>query len=112
MINTTSHWTRAELKAYILLFCAHADLHESGPEAELIKTKVGKDRYEKVHSAFDKDNDFQRIEKIKHKIKSLGYTPEDLKGLYREIQEVFFADGVYDHMEQHIFRSLKRILEN
>ena len=75
MINTTSHWTRAELKAYILLFCAHADLTESNEEAQLIMQKVGRDRFAKVHKTFEQDNDFQRIEKIKHKVKSLGYTP-------------------------------------
>ncbi len=110
MTTQTTQWTRTELKAYILLFCAHADYTETKAESDLIRSKVGIEAFEKVHAAFDRDNDYQRIQTIRENIEALGYSKTDLEALYEEIKAVFFADGDFDILEQNLFRGLKHLL--
>ncbi len=103
-------WTRAELKTYVLLFCANANYEESREEIALIRSKVGNRRFERIHWTFDHDNDFERIQKIRANIKALGYSKKEIDQLFREILEVFFVDGEYDVLEQNVYKGLKQIL--
>ena len=111
MKDFTTYWNEQELKAYILLYCAFADFEENKYEKELILSSVDKEAYKEMHREFDLDNDYQRIQKIQHSLKTLDYSKKKIEKLEDKIMELFLADGKYDLLEENMNRLIKRLLE-
>ncbi|RDK85368.1 hypothetical protein [Marinirhabdus gelatinilytica] len=103
-------WTENEFKAYILLYCATIDNDKSWEEQELINTYVNDKDFVAIRREFEKDNDYQAIEKINHTLERLGYTKNDTERLIAEIKQLFLADGTFSATEKALFNGLKRIL--
>ncbi|NOQ75733.1 MAG: hypothetical protein GQ574_27245 [Crocinitomix sp.] len=103
-------WTKQELKAYVLLFAAHANFLEDKKEMDFIKKLVGKNNLDHMHDEFDADNDYQRIQKIKAETERLGYGKDEIDNLFLDIKALFIADGRVDVLEENLFRGLKHIL--
>ncbi|QAA80383.1 hypothetical protein EI546_00940 [Aequorivita sp. H23M31] len=104
-------WTHEELKAYMLLYCAHADFFVSPEEKEYIKSKVGEVEYKKIRKEFDDDNDYQQIQKINAAIERFEYSKEEIDEAFRSIKDLFLSDGEMDILEQNIYRGLKHLLK-
>ena len=111
MKDITTQWTKNEFKAYLLLFGAYVDMVEHKKERNMIKEKVGKSTYKKVHEEFDEDNDYVRIQKMKNTASRLEYTQEQIDSLIQETVELFKCDGEYLQIEQNMHRQLKRLLK-
>lgn len=108
MKNSSTNWSKEELKAYVLIYCANADFVESKLEINYIKSKIHAGIYEKMHAEFEKDNDYQSIQKIQTFIKEHNYHSEDK--LIREILELFLIDDDFDILEKNLYMGLKHIL--
>lgn len=108
-INTS--WSREELKAYILLYCAYADFIETEDEKEYIKSKVGEEKYNKIHKEFDDDNDYQRIQKIQATVAQYNYSKNEIDRLFENIKKMFLTDGSIDILEENIYRGLQHLLK-
>jgi len=108
-INTI--WSRDELKAYILLYCAYADFIETETEKEYIKSKVGEEKYNKIHKEFDADNDYQRIQKIQSTVERFNYSKHEIDILFMNIKKLFLTDGSMDILEENIYRGLQHLLK-
>lgn len=106
-----TNWTREELKAYILLYCAYANFVETKDEKNFIKSKVGEEKYRLVHKEFDQDNDYQRIQKIQHTISRYDYSKSEIDRLFENIKKMFLADGSIDILEENIYRGLQHLLK-
>ncbi len=106
-----TNWTSEELRAYILLYCAHANFVETQEERDFIKRKVGRDKYEKVHKEFDEDNDYQRIQKIQHTVERYNYSRQEIDRLFGDIKKMFLADGEIDILEENVYRGLQHLLK-
>ena len=104
-------WTKEELAAYVLLYCAHADYVEDPEEIELIRSKVDKAHYKAIHKEFENDNDYQSIQKIEAAIDRLGYSKKEVNTLISEMKALFLSDGHYDETEKMLFLGLKKILK-
>ena len=111
MKDIENHWTKEEFKIYLLLYCAHADFTESTAEMDLIKLKGQHSNFDKIHAEFDKDNDYQSIQKIQSAFTALGYSANEIESLYDEIKELFLSDGKYDVLEQNLYIGLRHILK-
>lgn len=111
MKDINTNWTKEELNIYILIYCANADFSESKFETDFIKSKITTSDYGKIHAEYEKDNDYQSIQKIQSTIKTLGYSNEETNNLFSEIKELFLSDGNYDIMEQNLFKVLGHILK-
>ena len=105
-----TNWTEEELKVYILIFCANANFSESKAETAFIKSKTIGNCFERIHDEFDKDNDYQSIEKIRLTLEKYGYLKDDTGRLFNEVKDLFLSDGKYDILEQNLFRGLNHIL--
>lgn len=103
-----TNWTKDDLRTYLLIYCANADFTESKKELEFIKSKINGSDFARLHSEFDKDNDYQSIEKIQSAYKALDYDNADT--LMQEVREFFYADGEFDTLEQNLLLGLKRVL--
>lgn len=111
MKDNNNHWTKEELKIYLLLYCANADFSESRSEIDLIKLKNSHSDFDKIHAEFESDNDYQSIQKIQDAIAKHGYSKNEIEGLYEEIKELFLSDGKYDVLEQNLYMGLRHILK-
>ena len=105
-----SHWTKDELIAYILLYASHSDLIEDNHERNVIISKVDMQTFQKIHDEFDKDNDYQSIQKILKGIEQHNYSKEDISLLLADIKVLFFSDGDYDVMERYMLNTFKKLL--
>lgn len=111
MNDYTTLWTRKELKAYLLLYCANANYIEKEEEIDMIRAKVQEEQFESLRKEYDGDNDYQSIQKIQATIKRLGYSQVQIDDLIQETKDLFQADGIYDQVEKMLFYGLKKILE-
>lgn len=105
------YWNKDDLRVYIFLYCANADLVLKEGEQAYINEKIDSAKYKDILEEFDTDNDYQSIKKIEESIGHLGYTKDQLDSLLLEIKELFWADGEYDNIERAIMRRLKHILK-
>ena len=112
MSEGSTNWTKKELKAYLLFYCANADFIETEEEKELIQSKIKEDKLNKIYKEFKNDNDYQRIQKIQSTIEDKEYSQSEIDSLILDITNLFLSDGKYDQLEENIFLGLKRILRN
>jgi hypothetical protein len=61
---------------------------------------------------FQKQNDIQRIDRIRSYLRAGNYSESELNGLVAEVRKAFYADGDYSTLEQNLMIGLKRILKN
>ncbi|MEZ4797878.1 MAG: hypothetical protein R2785_12010 [Flavobacteriaceae bacterium] len=104
------HWTKEELVAYILLYTAHSNFDEANTEKNVIISKVDMQTFQKIHDEFDKDNDYQSLQKIIKGVEEHNYNNDDLQSLFIDIKALFLSDGEYDVLERNVFMYLKKIL--
>ncbi|MCX6303565.1 MAG: hypothetical protein NT040_01220 [Bacteroidetes bacterium] len=104
-----TYWTKEELKVYILIFCANANFSELKAETAFIKSKTIGNSFERIHDEFDKDNDYQSIQKIRSTLEKYGYLKDDTGRLFNEVKELFLSDGKYDILEQNLFMGLNHV---
>jgi len=111
MSEFKTEWTKAEFKAYLLLYAAQANYFESEEETEIIQEIVSGNDYKMIHKEIDRDNDYQRIQKILHNIEKFEYSKDEIHLLVEDIQRLFLADGEIDLLESNFFISLKRLID-
>ena len=104
-----TNWTKEELNLYILIFCANADFIESKGETDFLKLKSNETLFSRIHEEFDKDNDYQSIQKIRSTLDKFGYTKDEKDLLLREMKELFFLDGTYNILEKNLFIGMNHI---
>lgn len=104
-------WSKDELIAYILLFAAHSDFKESNEERNIIISKVDMQTFQKIHSEFEQDNDYQAIQKIEKGLEQHNFTVKQIDHLLLEIKLLLNADHEYGVLERNMMRFLKKILK-
>lgn len=106
----TTNWTHQELKAYMLLYCAHADFVITEEEKDFIKSRIDESKYKRIRREFENDNDYQRIQKINTTIERFNYSKVEIDAAFQSIKELFLSDGKMDILEKNIYRGLKHLL--
>lgn len=110
MERIETSWTKEELKAYTLLYFAHADFKFTEEEVEYIKSKVSEDKYKKIWKEFKHDNDYQSLQKIEHTVERFNYSQDEIDKLFKEIKELFFVDEKYDTLEKNLYLGLQHLM--
>ena len=110
MNEVNVNWDKEQFKAYLLIYAANSNFSESEEEKELILSKVDADVYKQMHREFDKDNDYQRLEKILCCVDKFGFSKDDLANLRAEVKQVINAEGHHDELEDNMFLYLKKLL--
>jgi hypothetical protein len=111
MSDTHTNWTKEELSAYILLYCANANFEATPEEIRLIRSKVRPSKYQSIHDTFEQDNDYQSAQKIQAAVTRLGLSEREINTLLEEMKALFFADGDFEAAEKTIFLGLRHILK-
>ena len=111
MNDYSTHWTKNELIAYLLLYCANADYVENESEIAIIQSKVDLIKYQAIHKEFEEDNDYQSIQKIQAAVERLGYSEAQIDDLILEMKDLFLIDGTLEAEENILFTGLKHLLK-
>ena len=104
-----SMWTKEDLIAYLLIYCANADYIESQDEKDLILSKVGSVVYSRIHKEFERSNDFQHIKNIEQSIQNLNLS-KDQKGELLKLMKDFFSENEFNILEQNLLRALNHLM--
>ncbi|TVZ28437.1 hypothetical protein JM83_3567 [Gillisia sp. Hel_I_86] len=110
MKNELKHWSKEELKIYILLMCAKADSIESIEEIDLIKSKIDTGSFERIYKEFCCDDEDHCLEKIQFAIAKHEYSNRELESIKKEIHEVFLSDKNFNMKERNLDRLLDSML--
>jgi uncharacterized protein YlbG (UPF0298 family) len=111
MSDFNTNWSKKELSAYILMYCANANFQETSEELEIVRSKVDSDSLKVIRKEFNEDNDYQSIQKIQSTVERLGYNWSQLDDLISEIKALFLADGTFDAIEKSMFIGLRNLLK-
>lgn len=111
MSDLKTNWSKKELNAYILMYCANANFKETSEEFEMIQSKVNTDSLYAIRKEFNNDNDYQSIQKIQSTIERLGYNASQIDEIIAEIKSLFLADGTFDPIEKVMFSGLRNLLK-
>ena len=108
-VNLT--WSYDEFKAYILIFAAESNQIITKEEKDYIEAQIDSLLIKTVQKEINKDNDFQRIQKIMAYIEQNNLSKTDLDELLKEIHTIYQSDGKFDSVEQGIFQFLEKLFK-
>jgi len=107
MIEFKNSWSKKELKVYVLLFCNNANYFD----ATQIKSNFKNNEFKDIYSEFNKDNDYQGIQKMCWVVKNNEYSKEQLKALFLDIKGLFSLSKKRNNfIANNIFTNLERII--
>ena len=106
-VNST--WSYDQFKTYLLIFAAESNQVITKEEKDYIEAQFDSLLIKTVQKEINKDNDFQRIQKIMAYIEQNNLSKTDLDGLLKEIHTVYQSDGEFDSVEQGVFQFLEKI---
>ncbi len=110
MSEFKTNWTENQFKAYVLLYASKSNYKVSDVEKEYIQKIVSSEEYKIINREIENDNDYQSIQKIIYNIEKFKYDKKDVSRLIQEIKELFWADGVFDVLEENMLLILKKII--
>ena len=108
-VNLT--WSYNEFKAYLLIFAAESNQIITEEEKDYIEAQFDTLLIKTIQKEINRDNDFQRIQKIMSYVEQNNLSKTDLDGLLQEINEVFQSDGKFDMIEKGVFQFLEKLFK-
>ena len=93
-VNST--WSYDQFKTYLLIFAAESNQIITKEEKDYIEAQFDSLLIKTVQKEINKDNDFQRIQKIMAYIEQNNLSKTDLDELLKEIHTVFQSDCKFD----------------
>lgn len=110
MKDVKNHWSKQELKIYILMFCAKVDQVETEEEIELIKSKTDPETFDRLYNEFCGDDEDTCFEKIEDAIGKYPFSPKEIAEIKKEVMEVFNSDKKFEMKERYLDKVLDNIL--
>ena len=104
-------WSYDQFKAYLLIFAAESNQVITTEEKDYIEAQFDALLVKTVQKEINKDNDFQRIQKIMGYIEQNNISKTDLDELLKEIHTVYQSDGKFDTVEQGVFQFLEKLFK-
>jgi len=104
-------WSYDQFKAYLLIFAAESNQVITTEEKDYIEAQFDSLLIKTVQKEINKDNDFQRIQKIMAYIEQNNLSKTDLDELLKEIHTIYQSDGKFDSVEQGIFQFLEKLFK-
>ena len=103
-------WTFEDLKTFVLLYCANADLEETPEELRMISRDVSPERFEELTDFFVSNSDYDNLQAIVSLKSKYFPDPAGVERLVREMEALFRVDGDYSYLEKIILTAVRRIL--
>lgn len=101
---------KEDFLVYVLLYAANIDGAITFKEFRKVINAYGYDSYDRVVDQFEKENDFEHLQKIdtfkKHYLES-GKSVDDLMA---KVKEILLTDGKFSNFEEIFYKRLKEIV--
>jgi hypothetical protein len=110
MKTITNNFTRSEFILYLLLYAAEADFKIVNTERKFIIAHTSKKEYSHVYKIFERDSDFEKIEKIQSYRNQYFASKQEAEELMKEVLALLKADQEYCLYEQNFIRIFHKIL--
>lgn len=111
MKHNKSNWSKIETKLYLLLFCVNTDYTVAKHHIDYNRFNIEKFEFDKIRSEFNKDNDYQSIQKIRLALENNDYSKDQLNILFQEIKAMFSLTTRRNNLIiNNIFTNLERII--
>ena len=104
-------WSYDQFKAYLLIFAAESNQVITKEEKDYIEAQFDSLLIKTVQKEINKDNDFQRLQKIMAYIEQNNLSKTDLDEILKEIHAVYQSDGKFDSVEQGVFQFLGKLFK-
>ena len=104
-------WSYDQFKTYLLIFAAESNQVITKEEKDYIEAQFDSLLIKTVQKEINKDNDFQRIQKIMAYIEQNNLSKTDLDALLKEIHTIYQSDGKFDLIEQGVFQFLEKLFK-
>ncbi len=104
------HWSKTELKIYILLLCANIDSEIKEEEISFIKNNTDLATFNRIYKEFCKDDEDTCFEKIEYAIGKHEFSHKELNILKKEVCEIFNSDDKFHLNERYLEKVLDNIL--
>ena len=108
-VNLT--WSYDHFKAYLLIFAAESNQVITVEEKDYIESQFDILLIKTVQKEINRDNDFQRIQKIMAYIEQNNLAKTDLDELLKEIHAIYKSDGKFDSIERGVFQFLEKLFK-
>lgn len=103
------NWSPSELKTYILLFFINSDYTNEGLGLDQLHSNTLE--FNKIRQEFNRDNDYQSIQKICAVVKTENYSRTQLHILLNDVKNWFAqAEKKQSHLLSNRLTTLERIL--
>lgn len=109
--NSYLAWQYDEFIAFIMLYAAHEDGDISEDESDIIKEKIGKERYKKLYKVLNSNINFDNMEIILELKDKFIKKDSDLEKVFQSIEEIIMADGEVTKFEQDMINSISFLLK-
>lgn len=109
--NSYLAWDYQEFIAFIMLYVAFEDGDISDDESEIIKEKIGKERYRKLYAVLNSNINFDNMEIILELKDKFIKKESDLEKVFQSIEEIIMADGEVTKFEQDMINSISFLLK-
>lgn len=111
MEKNKTNWSKTDIKTYLLLFCINTDYTKSIQNIDYNTFEIKKPIFDKIYNEFNKDNDYQSIQKIRLALENKAYSKEQINTLFLEIKTMFLLSKKRNNLIiNSIFTNLERIL--
>ncbi len=104
-------WSYDQFKAYLLIFAAESNQVITKEEKDYIEAQFDSLLIKVVQKEINKDNDFQRIQKIMAYIEQNNLSKTDLDELLKELHTIYQSDGTFDLVEQGVFQFMEKLFK-
>ena len=111
MEAVNSPWSYDQFKAYLLIMAAESNQVITTEEKDYIEAQFDSLLVKTVQKEINKDNDFQRIQKIMGYIEQNNLSKTDLDELLKEIQTLYQSDGKFDSVERGVFQFIEKLFK-
>jgi len=109
-METIDNLTFEEFQAFLLIYCAGADLEFKEEEKEIILQFVSEDNFKKILKIYERLNDYDRTQWLIVNKSRIIKSESDKEKLIDNMETIFKSDGHYSAMEQNMMRMVKRFL--
>lgn len=106
----SNQWSKAELKTYILLFCANIDNDETPEELNFIKSITSPEDFNKMYKELLSHTEQGSLDKIEENIQYNEFSDMELIEFRNEIRQIFNSDNKIHRKEGTLDRILDNIL--
>ena len=105
------NWTEEKFTAYLMIYASQTDQIETEEEKDFLELHFDQKLLKEIYKEINKDNDFDRIQKIISFVKEKKYSENEIKTILNKIKQMYMCDGSFDASEKMVYSMIQKLLK-